>query len=112
MGQFLAKRSSFRAQTLCHQTRLLTESTRADIYVLLPCFLNNADLLVEVDQLHQLHLQYPLSAHNLFDEDMLKKVKHIGPELKILYQTPEGDTIEKCENLCWNIQDVTLNGKW
>ena len=39
-----------------------------------PCFPSDAYLLVEVYELHQLFLQDPLSANNLFDEGMLEQI--------------------------------------
>lgn len=41
---------------------------------MVPCFLNDSYLLVEINELDQLFLQYFLSADNLFDEHMLEQV--------------------------------------
>lgn len=56
----------------------------------LPCFFNNSYLLVEIDELDQLFLQYFLPAHCLLDEDVLQQVGHVRSELKVLDETPAG----------------------
>lgn len=53
-----------------------------------PRLSNHSDLLIEVDELDQLFLQYFLSADGLFDEAVLQQVQHVGSELEVLDQTP------------------------
>lgn len=53
-----------------------------------PGLFNRSDLVVEVDELHQLLLQHLLSAHRLRDEAVYQQVQHVGAQLKVLDQTP------------------------
>lgn len=53
-----------------------------------PGLFNHSDLVVEVDELHQLLLQDFLSAHRLRDEAVLQQVQHVWAQLKVLDQTP------------------------
>lgn len=53
-----------------------------------PRLFNHSNLLIEVDELDQLFLQYFLSADGMFDEAVLQQVQHVGSELEVLDQTP------------------------
>lgn len=54
-------------------------------------------MLVEINELNQLFLQYFLFANSLFDEHMLQQVEHVRSELKVLNQTSVGGEEEEGE---------------